>query len=57
MVEYFFTYKSEWKIYQVVNSDWITRRFSLRRDLNIGVKLKLVRLVSNQQRVYVSSLL
>ena len=57
MVEYFFTYKSEWKIYQVVNSDWITRRFSLRWDLNIGVKLKLVRLVSNQQRVYVSSLL
>ena len=50
MVEYLYTYKSKCKIYQVVNSDWITRRFSLLWDLNIGIKLKLVKLVSNRQR-------
>ena len=50
MVEYCYTYKSKCKMYYVVNSDWITRRFSLLWDLNIGIKLKLVRLVSNQQR-------
>ena len=49
MVEYFYTYKSKCKIYQVVNSDWITGRYSLLWDQNI-IKLKVVRLVSDQQR-------
>jgi len=42
--------KSECKIYQVVNSYWIKRCFSFLWHLNIGIKLKLVRLVLNQQR-------
>ena len=33
MAEHFRTYRSKCKIYQVVNNDWITRRFSLLWDL------------------------
>jgi len=43
----FCTYRSKCNIYQEVNNDWVKRRFSLLWDLNIDMKLKLVRLVLN----------
>ena len=51
MVEHFCTYRSKCSIYQEVNNDRVKRRFSLLWDLNIDIKLTLVKLVLTRRNI------